>query len=216
MQLKNPMPQRIDPYSAEQSTLAHLDKILCNKRVCLIGSSIKDLDLSGYDIIVRLNDWWFHDEDRCDILFHVGYSNKFKLSFLFDRPAFTEQIKMIVAFDNIGGRNIKKLAAYHGKSVVLIKNEDKEIHSLVKWFELRGTYPSTGLIAFYLLSQFPCQKLHYTGANLYAHEPEHQGWLRHNPIGHVHWFTELLKLSRLSIGEDLKEGIAYWEKRSHE
>ena len=67
--------------------LEPLQELVKGKKVCVIAGRMPETwtapkPLEDYDLVVRCNDHWMYDTDRCDILFHIASSPKLKVSWL--------------------------------------------------------------------------------------------------------------------------------------
>lgn len=195
-----------------------LKELVKDKRVCIIGSLPPDgLDVSAFDIVIRLNDWWAYDEGRADVLFHIGASPKIKVAWLLQSMAEKAGLKLVLLYRGAEHDKMKRILGYHKIDCVSYDNDTPELLPLRKWFNLRGHSPSTGMVSIYALCQCEPQSLHVTGMDLYAKEPDHCGWSRHFPLGHVFWIRKLRQEKEfLSIGQDLEAGIEYWTKQDRE
>lgn len=194
--------------------MKHLKKLIKDKRVALIGSiPPTSFNPDDFDHVVRCNDWWSVDEGPGDILFHIGGSPKIKVTWLLSQDAMKDQLKLLCLYsEGVSSKALKLVAECIKLPVDEYNMQTSLLRPLRAWFEVRGTSPSTGLTACYAICQYKPKELFVTGANLYANEPDHVGWHRHNPIGHCHWYKQLVAEHEfLRLGEDLQEGIIYWE-----
>lgn len=200
-------------------------KELCQgKNVCLYGSTPSFEEgnhitrfFKQFDVVVRCNDHWVIDEGRCDILFHIGSSPRIKVSWLLQHDKMQENLKLICLWEQgAETKKMQRICYYHKYPVWTYNDETEELRRLRRWFQLRGTTPSTGLTAAYLLSQCNCKRLHITGMDLYSSSPDRVGWHKHNPLGHCHWYGMLDAYKNVELGEDLRGGMEYWEKEAAE
>jgi hypothetical protein len=192
--------------------LQSIKELVEGKKVALIGSvPPAGFDPKPWDIIVRCNDWWGVAGGRCDILFHIGASPRLKVSWLLQELCLNAGLKAMVLFEGAEHKKMSRIAEFHNLPVVTHNKETEFSAPLRRWFELRGTSPSTGLFAAYTLSLLKPQYLLITGMDLYASEPNHDGWHKHNPLGHVHWFEKLNDMEGVVLGKDLLVGMGYWK-----
>lgn len=190
-------------------------KELCrDKWVLLVGSvPPPHIEWDKWDIVVRLNEWWAMDEGRCDVWFTVSGQDKIRTAWFFEQDHFKNQVRLICALKRGGTfEQIKQIAKYVKIPVQEYDENTEELRELHKWFRLRGGSPSTGLKAAVTLARCSPRRLLITGMDLYASEPEHKGWLKHNPLGHVYWYTKLKEENEnIRLGSDLKKGIEWWD-----
>jgi len=203
-------------FDIKRAAFDKLQKLVDNKAVCIVLSTPPEfVDLSEYDFVVRCNDWWAYDEGRCDILFHIGASHKIKPSWMASKTAADAELQMLCLYnDGAESSKMKRVVGFHKVPVCLYDNQTSLHAPLRKHFGVRGSSPSTGLIATYTLCKCLPRKLYVTGGDLYATEPEHAGWARHNPIEHCYWYRRLYKEHKfLSLGPDMWRGVKTWENR---
>lgn len=195
--------------------MKELAELCYEKRVVLIGSVPPEgEDFSDFDLMVRCNDWWAIDEGRCDILFHIGASAKIKPSWLLGNDKLFTQLQLLCLFADGGESKVmEKVCEHHAFDCMLYSKTSDFLMPLRRWFETRGTSPSTGLTAAYLLCQCQPAELRITGMDIYSSEPDHVGWMKHNPIGHAEWYEKLAAMNDfLTLGDDLLAGIRFWKE----
>ena len=190
-----------------------------DKNVCLIGSlPPKDLDLEPFDVVVRCNDHWFYDHGRCDILFHIGASNKIKLHTYLAELCDETNIKLLCLYRHgAEAKKVETICRFQGLKVWKYDHDTRCKASLRKYFTIRGGVPSTGLNAAYILAHCFPSNLLVTGMDLYASDPTHEGWAKHQPLSHVYWYNKLNRdFEYFKLGKDLRAGIRYWIDKQRE